>query len=334
MEVLWQLDSTYTCIIRWGTDTTYSLGNQMITEYGNSHQYEYSITDLMPGAKYYYKVEVEGCSKSGSFVAAPPDSASCLKFMAYGDSRSHPARHNKVASAIVATFAKDPAYQTFILSNGDLVNDGDEESEWDEQLFDPKYRSIQIELADIQFISAIGNHEENGLLFEKYFPYPFVENRYWSFDYGPAHFALIDQYVDYDENSAQLQWLADDLASSDKPWKFLCLHQPGWSAGNHENDKIVQKYIQPLCVQYGVAIVFAGHNHYYARAVVDGVQHITTGGGGAPLYSPDPEKANIVAAKKSYHFCRMEINGDQLHFTARTSANAVIDSFSMRLPGH
>ena len=75
-----------------------------------------------------------------------------------------------------------------------------------------------------------------------------------------------------------------DLAASAKPWKFIVLHEPGWSAGGgHGNNTTVQNDIQPLAVQYGVAIVFGGHNHYYARANVSGVTHLTMGGGGAPL---------------------------------------------------
>jgi hypothetical protein len=38
---------------------------------------------------------------------------------------------------------------------------------------------------------CMGNHEDEGLLFEKYWPYPFVEDRYWSFNYGPVHVVVV-----------------------------------------------------------------------------------------------------------------------------------------------
>lgn len=95
--------------------------------------------------------------------------------------------------------------------------------------------------------------------------------------------------MSYTPGSAEYNWLTNDLASTTKPWKILLFHEPGWSAGgSHANNTTVQTYIQPLCKQYGVDLVLNGHNHYYSRAVVDGVQHITTGGGGAPLYAPNP----------------------------------------------
>jgi hypothetical protein len=73
--------------------------------------------------------------------------------------------------------------------------------------------------------------------------------------------------------------------------------------------------------------LFAGHNHYYARAVVNGVQHVTTGGGGAPLYTPDPGYPNVVATTETHHFCKVKLVGDVLDFKAVTPAGAVIDSF-------
>jgi hypothetical protein len=42
--------------------------------------------------------------------------------------------------------------------------------------------------------------------------------------------------------------------------------------------------------------VFGGHNHYYACAEVNGVIYITTGGGDAPLITPDPSYPNVVTA--------------------------------------
>jgi hypothetical protein len=185
-------------------------------------------------------------------------------------------------------------------------------------------------LANLPYQSCTGNHEGTGTLFAKYFPYPFVANHYWSFDYGPTHFAVLDQYTSYGPGSAQLTWLTNDLATSTKPWKFIVLHEPGWSAGGgHDNNVTVQNCIQPLCEQFAVPIVFGGHNHYYARAVVNGVQHITTGGGGAPLYTPDPGYPHIVTISRTNHFCKIEIDSTTLHFSAITSSGAVIDTFSI-----
>jgi len=331
MRVLWQLDGTATCTIAWGTDTNYSMGSAQTTEYGNDHQHRHVIGSLAPGTKYYYRVTVGSESATGSFRTALPGDATHFKFLAYGDTRSDPAIHDQVAEDIVSTFVADPDFQTLAVVAGDLVTDGNAEADWDNELFDPARGNVQSLLANLPYQSAIGDHDGSGVLFQKYFPYPFVGSRYWSYDYGPAHFVVLDQYTDYSPGSAELQWFENDLATTDKLWKFVVLHEPGWSAGTNENNMDVQDYIQPLCEQYEVAIVFGGHNNYYARATVNNVQHITTGGGGAPLDTPNPTYPNIVATGMYHHFCKVEIDSSRLSFTAITPEGTVVDTFSITL---
>ncbi len=330
-KIFWQLYTTRVCTLRWGTTTSYSDGEATTTEYGNSHQHAYLITGLTPATKYYYQVTAGTSQFSGSFVTAPPDNADSVKFLAYGDNRSYPDKHDLVAEKIIALIDSSPGYQTIILNVGDLIYDGDSESDWDDEIFNPHYTNIQKVLSTLGYQVARGNHEGEGTLFKKYFPYPHVADFYWSFDYGPAHFAVIDQYSDYSVGSDQYNWLDHDLNATGKKWKFIVLHKPGWSAGGHSNSTDVQEIIQPLCEKYGVQIVFGGHNHYYSRAVVNGVMHITTGGGGAPLYEPDPSYPNIVATSESYHFCKINIQGNHLAFSAVSTGGAEIDSFFITL---
>ena len=332
MQVVWQLYSTDTCRIDWGTDTLYSLGSEPVYEYGTDHQYTYTITNLIPSTKYYYRVSVGPEYHNGTFHSAPDTAADSVCFFAYGDTRSNPGTHNQVANAMLAVCNGDSEFQSIIISVGDLVYNGDVESYWDNEFFNNSYYGIREMVASMPYQSCIGNHEGSGALFKKYFPYPFVNGRYWSFDYGPAHFVCIDQYTSYTPGSAQYTWIQNDLATTTKPWKFIYLHEPGWSAGTHPNNTNVQNYIQPLCVQYNVPIVFGGHNHYYARALVDGIEHITTGGGGAPLYQPDTTFLHIVTATKVNHFCKIKINKGVLKFTAINLSGAIIDSFTVVNP--
>jgi len=411
MTLLWQGSETFESQVRWGKDTSYLLGSDKTTEYGD-HQHTYTIKNLEPGTKYYYEVIMDGENFNGTFRAAPSESDTKLKFLVYGDTRSHPDVHNQVAAAMLSVYASDSGLNPLALNVGDLVKFGDVESQWQEQFFDAKYPKIQELLANISFQTTAGNHEMYGMnyksadpelkRFKKYFPYPFVEHAYWSFDFGPAHIVMVDQNyyaiegyeleklektvimreravrslnkkvkklekrdTEKDRKKAaklrkklekteaeledmrtkkapseqrlekaikiQIAWLEKDLASTKKPWKFLVMHQPGWSAlGGHENDEAVQKFIQPLAEKYGVTAIFAGHNHYYARAVVNNIQHVTTGGGGAPFHKLDKEAPHLVVATKAHHFCKVEIDGNRLSFTALKPDGTVIDSFSIQ----
>ena len=108
------------------------------------------------------------------------------------------------------------------------------------------------------------------------------------------------------------------------------LHEPGWSAGGgHGNNTTVQNDLEPLFRQYGVSIVFGGHNHYYARATVDGIQHLTVGGGGAPLYAPASGYPNIVVTKQAYSFGQFTIAGNTLTAKIVDSTGSVIDTFTI-----
>ncbi len=330
MEIRWQLRSTSTCAVEWGVDSLCADGSAVTSEYGSDHQHVYTVEGLAPSRRYFYRVIAGADTLAGSFRSAPDPGETDTAFLCYGDSRTYPAQHDQVASAMLACAAGDSSFHSIVLSVGDLVSDGDVEAHWDSELLGTDYSGIRTMLAGLPFQAAMGNHEESGLLFQKYFPYPFTSDRYWSFDYGPAHFAILDQYVDYGPGSAQLSWLETDLASTSKPWRFILLHEPGWSAGGgHANDVSVQDNLQPLCEEYGVAAVIAGHNHYYARALVNGVQHITTGGGGAPLYAPDTTYPYVVTAEMAYHYCTIQINANVLTFNAVTKDGAVIDEFTL-----
>jgi hypothetical protein len=329
MTVLYQLDSTATCTLEWGTDTGYSSGSVQSTEYGSDHQHKYVITNLIPATKYYYRVNVSGTYYTGTFFSAPAATAQNVKFLVYGDTRTYPADHDSVCARMINTYTADPAYQTFTGHVGDWVGNGDLEGDWTSEFFNRNYPSMIGMQANLPIMGCMGNHEYSGVLYQKYWPYNFqAGGRYFSFDYGPAHVVVLDQYTDYTPGSAQYTWLETDLAATSKPWKFLILHEPGWSAGGHSNNTTVQEYIQPLCLQHSIKVVFAGHNHYYARCLVDGVHHVTTGGGGAPLYAPNPDAPNVVAAAQVYHFCELDIQGDQLNFVARDRNGNVIDSFT------
>ncbi|MEN8224587.1 MAG: GEVED domain-containing protein [Bacteroidota bacterium] len=332
MKVLWQNDASSLDVIKWGTSTLYTGGSASSTEYGSDHQHTYTITGLTPGTKYYYQVEISGVNFEGSFRAAPDASANTLKFLAYGDTRTYPNDHNLVAEKINAAWANDPEYQTVLISMGDLIADGNSESSWANEFFETGLTHINSMLSNLPYHVARGNHEGNGVLLEKYFPYNYQSSRYYSFEYGPALFMVLDQYVSYAPGSAQYIWLENELATTSKAWKILYFHEPGWAAGSTNSS--IQNYIQPLCEQYGVKITFAGHHHYYSRAEVTlnntTVTHITTGGGGAPLYAPNPSAQYIVSASQSHHFCKIDIvDNNIMNVEVVDKYGAVIDQFTV-----
>jgi hypothetical protein len=267
MTVLWQTDLTESNVIRWGTDTGYGAGQATSTEYDTDHQHKYLIAGLQPGVMYYY--QIDGYA-AGSFRAAPAADAVSVKFLAYGDTRSYPANHETVASGMRTRYTADSALRTILLHDGDFVY-ADTETGWTDSYFvsGASYTNMRALQAEIPVIGARGNHEGTGTVYKKYFPYPYAAAYYWSFDYGPAHIVVLDEYSSYAEGSAQYDWLLNDLSSTNRPWKIILTHEPGWGAGTHANNVDIQNIIHPLVKQYGVDLFINGHNHNYARALVE-----------------------------------------------------------------
>jgi hypothetical protein len=263
-------------------------------------------------------------------ITAPSASATTVNFVSYGDDRSNPSVHNAVAGQVNSLFQADPSYQTLNLAEGDLVSNGDNDSTWTSEFFDPKYTNIRTELANISDLSVMGNHEGSGALFVRYFPMPFVSERYWSFDYGPMHVIMMDQYISYGSGSAEYNWIKNDLETTNKKWKIIVLHEPGWSAGGgHSNNTTIQNTYEPLFEQNNVALVLAGHNHYYARAMVNGIPELTLGTGGAPLYTPQSNQPNIVETYQGYGYAKFSIDGNTLTGWFISSSGSTIDTFSV-----
>jgi predicted phosphodiesterase len=330
MMVLWQLETTAPCTLEWGIDATYTAGHEVTSEINSDHQHCHTITGLEPNTTYFYRVAAGETSYAGTFRAAPLEGETSVSFLVHSDTQTYPLLHDGVCGAMLSIIRTDPTYQTFVLHAGDWVEDGDREADWDQQFFCRACSSTRELQAAVPILGCMGNHDGSGELFSKYWPYPFVADHYWSFDYGPVHIAIVDQYADYRPGSAQYEWLKQDLRESARPWKVVLLHEPGWSAGHHPNNVAVQEYLQPLFEAYDVAMVCAGHNHYYARCEMNGVWYITTGGGGAPLYSPDPNQpAYVVTAINRRHFCAVEIQGDRLTLNAVGEDGAILDTFSI-----
>jgi hypothetical protein len=329
MQVSWQWSSTATFQVQWGTDQTYSLGNQSVTAYDTTNRlYKYTISGLTPGLKYYYRAVVGSQCAGGTFYAAPSTSATNLKFFAYGDTRSHGDIHDGIAARMIQKYTADPALQTLNIQVGDWVNT-DTESSWTSEWF--AYPNIRALTANIAYMGVRGNHEYGATYWQRYFPQPYQPGGlYFSFDYGPMHVVMLDQYIAYGPGSAQHNWLKADLAASTKQWKVIVLHEPGWTAGGgHGNNTTAQTVIQPLAEQYGVAIVFGGHNHYYSRAVVNGVQHLTIGTGGASLTTPDPSQPYVVKTSKSYGWGQYVINGNTLTATVYDNSGNIIETYTI-----
>jgi hypothetical protein len=335
MRVLWQTDATpaRSSYIEWGATTGYGHNSGNLTESGagvDEHQFSHLITGLTPGARCFYRVAVDSQFSEGSFVAAPSSGATNVTFYGFGDTRTYPDKMASVTAAMIRDAQSDPEErQTLALHVGDWVESGGTETGWQNEFFNRGYASSLAVMSGAAMMGCRGNHDLAGgtTLMPKYWPYNGTKG-YYSFDYGPVHVTVIDQYDAYTAGSAQYTWLTNDLAGTAKKFRIALFHEPAYSAGGgHANDATAQATLCPLFGRYGVQLALAGHNHYYAHCYTDGVHHVTAGGGGAPLHAPDPGAEGLVAAESAYSFVRLAISNSAMTVTAIRTNDTVIERF-------
>jgi hypothetical protein len=131
----------------------------------------------------------------------------------------------------------------------------------------------------------------------------------------------------------QYTWLRDQLTGSTARWKIVVCHMPTWSCGPVPNVFSKQTVIHPYPIHYsGVRTVLSGSNHYYCRAMADGIAYITTGGAGVVLDAPSLPADSVVVAEAAHHFLRLEMAGDSLVGTAIRTDDSPIERFVLQLP--
>jgi len=126
-----------------------------------------------------------------------------------------------------------------------------------------------------------------------------------------------------------LFWLLKDLRLNNKPFTVVFFHHPPYSSGNHGSTRYLRLIWGIAFEFFNVDIVFNGHDHCYERGKVGSVNYIVTGGGGAPPYDVGKSWWTIYS-EKTYHYCLVTANQEELYFEAKKPDGTIIDSFSIQ----
>gem|GEM_PF-567333 len=279
---------------------------------------EVALAGLKPGARYRGRVFADGVSSPevGFRTPAPGDTA--FSFLVYGDSRGDAKAHG----ALVAKMAAHDF--DLALHSGDFVDDGQREELWEPQFFEP-IRPLGLRGP---IYPALGNHDKDAPAYYRFFSTPSNGSvrrpeAWYSFDYGSAHFVVLDSNRGASERfaagSEQLLYLEEDLKASKAAWKFVMFHHPLYSSARHKSDLELQGILMPLFERYGVDLILTGHDHNYERTWPlregrrhdDGVVHVVSGGGGAELY-PSGRSDWTACSESSFHYCLVQVAGARL----------------------
>ena len=97
--------------------------------------------------------------------------------------------------------------------------------------------------------------------------------QYYSFDYGDIHFVVLSSGDSSKKGvgKEQLAWLENDLASTEKSWIIVSIHNPLYSPGKYGSSEdrngvalALRESLAPVLNQYDVDLVLQGHDHVFA----------------------------------------------------------------------
>jgi PKD repeat protein len=327
--------------IKWGYTPSFEQGEFATARRSDysDYLYDYTFPTVQANATIYYSIYDDSAGAWGSsrtFNTAPPASSTQFTFTAGGDSRTYVNDWKSVADVWDNT--------AFVLFLGDIVNNGSTSSQWED------WYSYGDNFVPYNLIyHSKGNHD-NGGIYENQYALP-GNGLYYAFEYGNAVFICLDS--ENPGSSTQTNWLESTLSDyQNKTWKFIFFHKPFYTAGSHESD--MWSYWDTwwqLFDDYGVNMIFGGHDHNYQRSLPinrnvstsqpvaeygsgpgEGRCNIVSGGAGAPIYSAS-DRWWTAAKAASLNFCIIEVNGSSLTLTVKDENLAVIDQVVMNAGG-
>ena len=204
--------------------------------------------------------------------AAAPDS---FRFAILGD-RTGEAQSGVYEQVWREVAAENPAS---VVSVGDTIqgmSDATAEAEWREagrilQLF----RRYPLYLAP-------GNHDIWSPASERLFQQHAAHPPHYSFDYGRAHFTILDNSRSEELPAQELVFLEADLkAHAGQPVKMIVMHRPSWLVDVALRNPDFA--LHQLARRYGVQYVVAGHVHQMLRLELEGVTYLSMPSSGGHL---------------------------------------------------
>jgi predicted phosphodiesterase len=230
------------------------------------------VDSLTPDTKYQYRVgdsEAGVWSKIGYFTTSGK-ATDQVNFIVFADVQASSDENFQKASVILKSAVETMPEYEFAVGLGDFVNDATNE-EWDSY-----FKNFEFMNMNTTLVPVAGNHEGNlqWFKFNNMFNIGEAENSsvitgcYYSFDWGDAHFAVLNSNDMYPMSVSQLNWLKNDMNSSDAQWKIILTHRALYSAGKNINKPdtiIMRNLLLPIIDELDIDVVFAGHDHMYLR---------------------------------------------------------------------
>ncbi|MCU1263119.1 MAG: hypothetical protein JWO80_6004 [Bryobacterales bacterium] len=172
-------------------------------------------------------------------------------------------------------------HPAFVVSVGDTIQGlhiATAEAEW------RAFETIRARFRRLPLYLTPGNHDIWSNASERLYVKHAGHNAHYSFDYGRAHFVILDNSRDDQLPAEELEFLEADLrAHAAQPVKVIVSHRPSWLIPVVLRDS--HSPLHELAKKYGVRYVIAGHVHQMLHFELQGVTYISAPSSGGHLRS-------------------------------------------------
>lgn len=316
---------------------------------------------LKPDTLYAYRVMGADGHWSEWFQTRTAPLSGPVRFIYMGDAQ------NGVLSlwsrTIRAAFQAAPDAR-FMLHAGDLVNRGSRDAEWADW-----FKAGSFLHAMVPAIPVAGNHEYDQTapgegdrvrmlshLWRPQFRLPTddslpaeVQETAYVVRYSPdLHVFVLDS--NQRDMTPQSQWLDTQLKASTAKWRIVTMHHPVFSSGKDRDNAGSREILLPVLLRHNVDLVLQGHDHTYARGLLDASVQEPRRRGFAQGDKLTTMFVNSVSGPKQYQFRKegwddyaptgvklerqgengqffqvIGIDGDRLNYTAYTTDGVQYD---------
>jgi hypothetical protein len=128
-------------------------------------------------------------------------------------------------------------------------------------------------------------------------------------------------------DNAQVEWLDRTLGVSQARWKIVTMHHPphtptaansflGLGDGRIREVRL-DNQLKAILARHSVDVVFAGHNHFYARMFPqEGIRYFVSGGGGRRIYGYDAQPGYVAMGGVFLHYVYVRITPERFEYYA------------------
>lgn len=313
------------------------------------------FTDLEPNTLYGYRVgDGKHWSEWFQFKTASKNT-NRFSFLYVGDAQNYVL---ELWSRLIRQGYKSNPDASFIIHAGDLINHGNNDSQWNEW-----FKAGSFIHSMVPSFPIPGNHEyrrikedvgkkELSIFWKPQFNLPLN---------GPNNLKETAYYVDYENvriigldtnrrTEEQFQWLENVLKNNPKKWTIVTYHHPLFSASDGRDNPELRETLKPLFDKYHVDLALQGHDHSYARGRVAPTEYNLTSGlnkrdqtgtvyvvsvSGGKMYSLRSNAWNgwdanrERAAENTQLIQSITVEGNNLRYESITATGELYDAFEI-----